>query len=232
VWILPSYYNPDWWGEEGDDNCSEADMINILNSAIFVGPIKQPPLDLLASQFQEELLLKTRELFPTLANAQLSPFLPHSRATSAYDAVTLMARAWASVLTRNETCSNSSLLQSTLTGSLNCEACRLYSGCFQTTEDAQSCEVCNQSSPTFEDVEKNYYGQVLISQFANGSHRSIGLCWPSDNSSANYGFVRISDLSTDQCVSHLQLAPSTFGASDNCSCDFWWKGMATYVNVM
>ena len=49
----------------------------------------------------------------------------------------------------------------------NCEACRLYSGCFQTTEDAQSCEVCNQSSPTFEDVEKNYYGQVLISQFAS-----------------------------------------------------------------
>jgi len=44
VWILPSYYNPDWWREEGDDNCSEADMINILNSAIFVGPIKQPPL--------------------------------------------------------------------------------------------------------------------------------------------------------------------------------------------
>ena len=76
--------------------------------------------DLSASQFQEELLLKTRELFPTLASAELSPFLPHSRATSAYDAVTLMARAWASVLTRNETCSNSSLLQSTLTGSLVC----------------------------------------------------------------------------------------------------------------
>ncbi len=52
VWILPSYYNPDWWKGGGADylsnqqtrNCTDEDMMDILNSVIFIDPVKYPPM--------------------------------------------------------------------------------------------------------------------------------------------------------------------------------------------
>ena len=48
VWILPSYEQPDWWKLDDDkamsSNCSNEQMIEILNSAIFIDLIKLPPV--------------------------------------------------------------------------------------------------------------------------------------------------------------------------------------------
>ncbi len=52
VWILPTYYDPKWWvlDEEElsrlplEERCSNAELINILNSAVFVEPFKSPRL--------------------------------------------------------------------------------------------------------------------------------------------------------------------------------------------
>ncbi len=52
VWIFPTYYNPKWWvlDEEElsrlplEERCSNEELINILNSAIFVKSFKYPRL--------------------------------------------------------------------------------------------------------------------------------------------------------------------------------------------
>ena len=45
------------------------------------------------SEFHDQLIAKTKELFPSLSDADLTPFLLHSRASRAYEAVWLMALA-------------------------------------------------------------------------------------------------------------------------------------------
>jgi hypothetical protein len=46
AWILPAYYNPNWWklpsGMESE--CSDEDMRVILESVIFVNTVKYPPM--------------------------------------------------------------------------------------------------------------------------------------------------------------------------------------------
>ena len=51
AWILPSYYNPNWWRlpsgatrTSHDGGCSDEDMEDILESVIFVGSVKYPPM--------------------------------------------------------------------------------------------------------------------------------------------------------------------------------------------
>ena len=52
AWILPGYYNPNWWKlprEQTTDDlveiqCSDEDMLEILQSVIFVDSVKFPPL--------------------------------------------------------------------------------------------------------------------------------------------------------------------------------------------
>ena len=52
AWVLPSYYNPNWWrmsNKNGSVNyyqydCTDEDMQNILESVIFVDGIKIPPV--------------------------------------------------------------------------------------------------------------------------------------------------------------------------------------------
>ncbi len=52
VWILPTYYNPQWWvlDEEElsqlsfEESCSNEELVDILNSAIFLEPFKYPRL--------------------------------------------------------------------------------------------------------------------------------------------------------------------------------------------
>ena len=48
VWILPSYFDPNWW-KNSDTNCTDEEMKNILESIIFIGPVKYPPF-LLSNQ--------------------------------------------------------------------------------------------------------------------------------------------------------------------------------------
>ena len=48
AWILPSYYNPNWWKIQDesslkDDECSNKEMRNILESVIFIDTVKFPP---------------------------------------------------------------------------------------------------------------------------------------------------------------------------------------------
>ena len=49
--------------------------------------------DLSLDDFHNMLLTKARDLFPSLSEVDLKPYLLRSRATSAYDAVTLLARS-------------------------------------------------------------------------------------------------------------------------------------------
>ena len=51
AWVLPSYYNPNWWRISSKNgsfnyqyNCADEDMQNILESVIFVDGIKVPPV--------------------------------------------------------------------------------------------------------------------------------------------------------------------------------------------
>ena len=47
AWILPSYYERNWWRENSlndDDGCSDSMMQEILESVIFVNNVKIPPM--------------------------------------------------------------------------------------------------------------------------------------------------------------------------------------------
>ena len=47
AWILPSYYDPNWWRSllnSTDHSCSDEEMRDILESVIFVDTIKLPPV--------------------------------------------------------------------------------------------------------------------------------------------------------------------------------------------
>ena len=48
AWILPSYYNPNWWklvnGTVPNYNCSDEEMVRILESVIFIDNVKYPPV--------------------------------------------------------------------------------------------------------------------------------------------------------------------------------------------
>ena len=52
VWILPSYYDPDWWksyqlavnNSRTKYKCTDEEMVQVLNSAIFVDAVKYPAL--------------------------------------------------------------------------------------------------------------------------------------------------------------------------------------------
>ena len=48
---------------------------------------------MIVQDFYSKLLSKTTELHPSLAEEDLKPYLLHSRAASAYDAVTLLAQS-------------------------------------------------------------------------------------------------------------------------------------------
>ena len=65
------------------------------------------------SEFHKQLIAKTKELFPSLSDADLTPFLLHSRASRAYEAVWLMARAWDYTIRVGE-CSELEILQQSL----------------------------------------------------------------------------------------------------------------------
>ena len=46
AWILPAYYNPNWWKLPAGmgSECSDEDMRAILESVIFVDTVKYPPM--------------------------------------------------------------------------------------------------------------------------------------------------------------------------------------------
>ena len=49
AWVLPSYYDPNWWRlpngtAAADYNCSDEKMSEILESVIFIDNVKYPPV--------------------------------------------------------------------------------------------------------------------------------------------------------------------------------------------
>lgn len=49
AWILPAYYNPNWWKLSNETSlknrkCSNDEMNKILESIIFVSNVKYPPV--------------------------------------------------------------------------------------------------------------------------------------------------------------------------------------------
>ena len=50
VWVLPRYFNPNWWKTEGErtsndsSECTDKEMEEILDSVIFVDSVKVPPI--------------------------------------------------------------------------------------------------------------------------------------------------------------------------------------------
>lgn len=43
VWILPSYSDPDWWQNNASISCTEDELLQALESTIFILPAKYPP---------------------------------------------------------------------------------------------------------------------------------------------------------------------------------------------
>ena len=62
--------------------------------------------------FHSKLVNKALELFPPLTEEDLKPYLLRSRATNAYDAVTLLARSVDVAFDQGgDSCTNTSLIQ-------------------------------------------------------------------------------------------------------------------------
>ena len=62
--------------------------------------------------FHSQLISKALDLFPSLTEEDLKPYLLHSRATSAYDAVTLLARSVGVAFNQSRnSCTNTHLQQ-------------------------------------------------------------------------------------------------------------------------
>ena len=62
--------------------------------------------------FHGKLVSKALEIFPSLTEEDLKPYLLHSRATNAYDAVTLLARSVDVAFDQGgDSCTNTSLVQ-------------------------------------------------------------------------------------------------------------------------
>ena len=73
--------------------------------------------DLSLGEFHSQLLSKAVTLFPSLTKLEedLKPYLLHSRATSAYDAVTLLARSVGVAFNQGDnSCTNTSLVRMVL----------------------------------------------------------------------------------------------------------------------
>ena len=62
--------------------------------------------------FHSMLMNKTLDLFPSLTEENLEPYLLRSRATSAYDAVTLLAKSVGMAFDQGgDSCTNTSIVQ-------------------------------------------------------------------------------------------------------------------------
>ena len=71
--------------------------------------------DLALEDFHLMLMNKTLDLFPSLTEESLEPYLLRSRATSAYDAVTLLAKSVGVAFNQGgESCTDTTLIQVTL----------------------------------------------------------------------------------------------------------------------
>ena len=78
------------------------------------------------TQFYSQLVIKAKQLFPSLTNVNYSRYLQHSRATSAYDAVMLLARSLDLVVDRgDDLCHDPVRVQTAL------ERCLIVRICFQ-----------------------------------------------------------------------------------------------------
>ena len=66
-------------------------MVNImmLYSCVICVNVQDMSLD----EFHRELIAKSHDLFPSLTEEDLKPYLLRSRATNAYDAITLLAKS-------------------------------------------------------------------------------------------------------------------------------------------
>ena len=110
-------------------------MRNILESVIFIDTTKVPPTVCLPypcnlnrlllhinftkhiqsvplNEFHSQLVSKALDLFPSLTEEDLKPYLLRSRATNAYDAVTLLARSVGVAFEQSqESCTDTNLVQ-------------------------------------------------------------------------------------------------------------------------
>lgn len=43
VWILPSYSDPNWWLSNTNSSCTEDELLEAMESTIFILPAKYPP---------------------------------------------------------------------------------------------------------------------------------------------------------------------------------------------
>lgn len=132
VWVLPSYSDPNWWQNNSSSLCSKVELMEALESTLFILPTKYPPINqanlvslllvvlllwmkpcvIISSwqttspgKFREDLLSYTLNLFPNLTTSDFNHLLIHSNAISAYDAVWMIARAWESA-SGNSECQN------------------------------------------------------------------------------------------------------------------------------
>ena len=66
-------------------------------------------------EFHDQLIAKSLDLFPSLTEEDLKPYLLRSRATNAYDAVTLLAKSVGVAFDQGgDSCTNTSLIQTAM----------------------------------------------------------------------------------------------------------------------
>ena len=58
AWILPSYYDPDWWRSPNNTDCSDEERKDILESVIFVDNVKLPPAVIIKQLVYCEIAVK------------------------------------------------------------------------------------------------------------------------------------------------------------------------------
>jgi hypothetical protein len=90
VWIFPSMYNPHWWQDDINDNCTDSDMLQAINSTIFIGTQNLHQ----KLYLREAITNETLKLFPNVTREELELYWIHSRAINAIEATSAIYMSW------------------------------------------------------------------------------------------------------------------------------------------
>jgi hypothetical protein len=159
-------------------------------------------------EFREALLKQTN------TDGKTSPLLLHSNAISSYDAVWTVATAWKSVLS-GVGCEDS--IDASVTRELGAALVETSKLEFQHLWGQEGCVLDDQKNNS-----RNYYGQVVITQFQDGWVCPVGLVLPTN---IRGSFVRLEDAEKHDCPRVVQVAEWIRNfTGHNCTFKFQWKG--------
>jgi hypothetical protein len=83
-------YNPHWWQDDINDNCTDSDMLQAINSTIFIGTQNLHQ----KLYLREAITNETLKLFPNVTREELELYWIHSRAINAIEATSAIYMSW------------------------------------------------------------------------------------------------------------------------------------------